>query len=386
MANENGTASQTDSIPAATAPRALIQSGSTALATPAGLFPTTFEGAYKLAQWLSSSPLVPDKMRDPSSLFLTILAGLDLGLSPVQAIRNIHIIDGKISTSADLKVALCIAQPTVCKYVKVVETTMQKATYETQRVGRDPERYTYTIEEAKVAGLLDRGNDPKKNNWNRFPAAMLRARCKAILVGMVYEDVLAGVTAHEETDASAENAIEATVGPSTWGPAQAMTQAPPMGSVGVVPGTVGPAPVEPPKAKRAKKEEPAAPAPIEAQATVTATAPPPPTATAQATLPGVPAPAQQEFAPPPDPAPFHAAAPQDAPGESDEQTVTYEQYRVKIDEAGSRTMLTTIGNSISMLAAQGKITSAHRGELLKQWQAKHKALPAPSDPSGGVIS
>ena len=85
---------------------------------------------------------------------------------------------------------------------------------------------------------------------------------------------------------------------------------------------------------------------------------------------------------------FAPAAPQDstATPPSPEENL-YEQYRIKIDEADSRATLGAVGNTISMLAAQGKITSQRRADLLKQYQAKYAQLTPPkADDSGGAIS
>jgi hypothetical protein len=46
----------------------------------------------------------------------------------------------------------------------------QRAIYETKRVGSTPVKISFTIEQAKQAGLTG------KDNWRNYPAAMLRAR------------------------------------------------------------------------------------------------------------------------------------------------------------------------------------------------------------------
>jgi hypothetical protein len=93
-----------------------------------------------------------------------------------------------------------------CADWTMVESTDKIATFETTRVGGKPQRLSFTIEEAKVAGLLG------KNNWKNFPAAMLRARAQAALARLVYQDVLAGIYSDDEAaEFSRAPAVQAEV-------------------------------------------------------------------------------------------------------------------------------------------------------------------------------
>ena len=90
--------------------------------------------------------------------------------------------------SADLMVALVLKHRDVCEYFRLVESTPERATYETLRDGSDkPSILTYTIEDAKRANLL---NNP---TWKSHPAAMLRARCGTALARATYPDLVLGV-------------------------------------------------------------------------------------------------------------------------------------------------------------------------------------------------
>src|SRR5690606_14566168 len=75
-----------------------------------------------------------------------------------------------------------------CKYFRLVESTDERATYETLREGEpEPTRITWTIQQAAKAGLTGR------QNWKAHPAAMLRARASAALARAVYPDVAMGI-------------------------------------------------------------------------------------------------------------------------------------------------------------------------------------------------
>lgn len=126
---------------------------------------------------------------------LTImLQGRELGLQPMAAIRNIYVIEGKPSLSADLMSALVIQQGH--PPIKVVESTPEKCTVIAQRRGGEPYTHTFTIKEADKAGLLN------KSNWKSYPASMLRARAIGGAARIVFPDVLAGVYTPDELGAT----------------------------------------------------------------------------------------------------------------------------------------------------------------------------------------
>ena len=153
--------------------------------------PTSAEEAYKLAETLIDGKLLPAGITTPAAAFTIIVAGRELGLTAMQALRSIHIIKGKPTLSADLILALVKRNP-ACKRFQMTESSEKIATYCTQRVGEDPTTMSFTIAQAQRAGLLS--ND----NWKRFPEAMLRARCIAALARAVYPDVVLGIYEHEE--------------------------------------------------------------------------------------------------------------------------------------------------------------------------------------------
>jgi hypothetical protein len=148
--------------------------------------PTGIDQAEKLAITLAKSSLLPDALRGkPSDVLVTIIAGHELGLSPMQAVRSMHIIKGKPVLSADLMVALVKRQPQ-CIYFKLVESTNEKATYECERKGEGKTTLSFTIQDAQRARLSG-------DNWVKYPAAMLRARCSAALARAVFPDLTLGV-------------------------------------------------------------------------------------------------------------------------------------------------------------------------------------------------
>lgn len=151
------------------------------------LVPRTLPELSEFAQRLSASKLLPPDLRSQADIAVTLLQGMELGLRPMQALRSIHIVKGKPVLSADLIVALVMRSPH-CQYFRLVSSDTKAACYETQRQGNpEPVRLSFTIEDAKRAGL------DKRDTWKAHPAAMLRARAKAHLAREVYPDIAMGL-------------------------------------------------------------------------------------------------------------------------------------------------------------------------------------------------
>lgn len=162
---------------------------------PAAIVPSDIGGFADLADRFAKSNMIPGDLRaKPDDVFVTLLAGHELGLTPMASLRAIHVVKGKPILSADTMVALVLGRGSA-RYFRCVEESDTSVTYETHREGApEPQRATWTIKDAERAGLS--GGD----NWKKYPRAMLKARCKAVLARDVYPDVLAGCYEESERD------------------------------------------------------------------------------------------------------------------------------------------------------------------------------------------
>lgn len=156
--------------------------------------PRSIQDAMWLAKVLVQSRLLPRAVTTPEQAFTIILAGKELGLSAMQSLRAVHVIEGKPTLAADLQVALVKRSPS-CSYFRLVKSDANEAVYETQR-GDDPEptRLSFTIADAQRAQLTG------KDNWKKYPAAMLRARCASALARVVYPELVMGVYDPDELE------------------------------------------------------------------------------------------------------------------------------------------------------------------------------------------
>jgi RecT family len=195
--NDNSTALAVHQAPTEAAPLAS--------AATLAFEPSDMRGAYDLAKILIASRLLPKGITSPEAAFTIIMTGREMGLTAMQSIRSMHIIEGKPTMSADLMVAMCKRSPT-CKYFTIIESTDERAVYETHRAGEPkPTRVSFSMDDARRAGVAS------KNTWKQYPAAMLRARASAALCRAVYPDVTLGVYDTDEIGPSTQAAADVTV-------------------------------------------------------------------------------------------------------------------------------------------------------------------------------
>jgi len=176
------------------------------MTTALAVVPRSVAEAEQLSNLLARSSLISDALRGkPADLLACILTGAELGLPPMASVKAIVMIKGRPTLSAQALMGIALAHPS-CIYIRKVESTDLIATYEAMRKGYpEPVRLSWTAEQAKAAGL---GGD----NWRKYGAEMLRARCQAAIVRMVFPDAMLGLYATEEISEEAE-VVDAEVVP-----------------------------------------------------------------------------------------------------------------------------------------------------------------------------
>ena len=163
------------------------------------LEPANFGELSKLAMYVIKSGLF--KVTSMEDAFVRIMTGRALGLPMFASLKGIYSVGGAVGLESKLKVALCRQRPD-CEYFRCTERSMTRATYVAKRKG-DPEMsLTFTIEEAKAAGLLDYATPEKKAAaaWTRFPADMLMARASGKLADIVFPEASLGLPSKEELE------------------------------------------------------------------------------------------------------------------------------------------------------------------------------------------
>ena len=153
-----------------------------------------------LSQVLFRGGCRPSGVDSPEKLAVIILAGLEVGLSPTQAIGSIMISNGRPTIYGDGALALVRASGQLESIAESVEGQgMQRiGKCVICRRGEQPRTFTFSLEDAKRAGLLDRarGSSP----WATYPDRMLIMRARGFALRDVFPDVLRGLITAEEAE------------------------------------------------------------------------------------------------------------------------------------------------------------------------------------------
>lgn len=218
--------------------------------------PELMGGLMKAAEQLAKSSLIPAPLRGKAGdVLVVLLTGREFGLGPMQALRGIHVIDGKPVMAADLMVGLCLSRRELCEHFTLVETSAERATYKTKRTGQPETTLTWTIKQAQAAGVTN------KDNWRKYPDAMLRARCASALARAVYPDLLAGTYDPDELDANPAASGSSKAARASRAENQSKSEEPPAPTLERVDEPPAPAPAQERQASATPAEAPPTAAP-----------------------------------------------------------------------------------------------------------------------------
>jgi len=169
--------------------------------TPArGLALATFDDAFRFAKVVASTEFAPKDFRGkPEACMLAIQAGSEVGLSPMQSLQSIAVINGRPSIWGDAAMALVQASP-VCEFVREYtegDGDNLVAVCEAKRRGYPaPTVVRFSVADAKKAGLWG-----KSGPWQQYPARMLALRARGFALRNAFADALRGlITAEEAQD------------------------------------------------------------------------------------------------------------------------------------------------------------------------------------------
>lgn len=165
-----------------------------------GLALQSFDDAFRFATMVAKSDFAPKDFKGkPESCLLAIQHGSEVGLSPMQSLQSIAVINGRPTIWGDAALALVQSSP-VCEYVKeYVEGQGDNLTAvcEAKRRGYPaPTISRFSMADAKRAGLAG-----KSGPWSQYPERMLQLRARGFALRNAFADALRGlITAEEAQD------------------------------------------------------------------------------------------------------------------------------------------------------------------------------------------
>lgn len=139
----------------------------------------------EMAITLVKSGFLPTSIKTAEAAMAVMLKGRELNVPAMQAFSLIHIIQGKPCVAPELMLAL-IFRNVPGAVVNILETTAERCLIEAKRPGGKLTKFNWTMEDAKKADLLG------KDNWRKYPRAMLRSRNVAETARSVFPDAIMG--------------------------------------------------------------------------------------------------------------------------------------------------------------------------------------------------
>ncbi len=155
--------------------------------------PVSVKEGMELAAWIAKSDLAPRDYKDkPQNVLIAMQMGLEVGLSPMQSIQNIAVINGRPSIWGDSMLALCQNHRDF-ESIDENQSTNDKGVCIVKRRGMEAQRREFTVDDAKKAGLWG-----KQGPWQTSPTRMLKLRARAFALRDTFADALRGLQSAEE--------------------------------------------------------------------------------------------------------------------------------------------------------------------------------------------
>jgi hypothetical protein len=197
------------------------------------LQPQSFQELARFAEMAAASDLMPrDYKGKPGNIMIAVQMGSELGLSPMQAIQNVAVINGRPSVWGDALLGLVRNNPKCQDVHEVIagDGDGRTATCTVKRLGSTDVVRTFSVGDAKKASLWG-----KQGPWQQYPDRMLQMRARGFALRDAFPDVLRGlVTAEEAADTPVDTfrgvTLDSVAAPTT----DTARQAPPPSPVDVV--------------------------------------------------------------------------------------------------------------------------------------------------------
>ena len=182
-----------DTRPPITGPKTPIQ------IAEQGIRITNTEEAMRFAVILIKSGLAPRGIDTPEKAFVALQLGAELGLTPMNAIQNIAVINGRPSLWGDAMLGIVQASG-LCESFGEEEigergTDAHGYVCTAKRKNNEkPFKAVFTVADAKRAGLWG-----KAGPWQQYPQRMLQMRARSFCLRDAFPDKLKGLLTREES-------------------------------------------------------------------------------------------------------------------------------------------------------------------------------------------
>ena len=154
------------------------------------------DGMIRFSGAVCRAGLAPRGLEKPEQVFIALQMGMEVGLSPMQSLQNIAVINGKPSIYGDGALALVFSTGLVTDFEEKIEHDGDDrvAYCSVERAGvRTPCVRSFSVADAKAAGLWG-----KAGPWKQYPERMLQMRARGFAIRDAFPDALHGLITTEE--------------------------------------------------------------------------------------------------------------------------------------------------------------------------------------------
>jgi len=203
---------------------ALAKTPLTAGNVPRAIVPVDFEGAYRIANVVFQAGMAPKTLNSIEKVMVAILHGLEVGLTPMNALQSIAVINGRPTIWGDGAIGLIRASG-LLEYMHERfegEGNSLTAVCIVKRKGEPKEiRGEFSWSDVLRAHL-----NAKEGPWQTYPRRMMQMRARWPLRD-VFADVLKGLALKEEVEDMDRQDVQAPQPPDNPEPARRKVPSPP---------------------------------------------------------------------------------------------------------------------------------------------------------------
>lgn len=208
---------------------ALAKTPLTAGNVPRAIVPVDFEGAYRIANVVFTAGMAPRTLNSIEKVMVAILHGLEVGLTPMNALQSIAVINGRPTIWGDGAIGLIRASG-LLEYMHERfegEGNTLTAVCIVKRKGEPKEiRGEFSWSDVLRAKL-----NGKEGPWQTYPRRMMQMRARWPLRD-VFADVLKGLALKEEVEDMDRQDVQAPAAPDNpEPPARRKVPSPPVAEV-----------------------------------------------------------------------------------------------------------------------------------------------------------
>lgn len=161
-----------------------------------GLVLRNLDDMFRFANGVVKSGLAPSSFKTPEAVMIAIQYGAEVGLSPMQSLQSLAVINGKPSLYGDALPALAWGSGLLEGLQETIEGDGDTRTARCLLVRKGasiPIIRTFSVADAKKASLWG-----KSGPWSSYPDRMLAMRARAFAFRDGFADVLRGLHVSEE--------------------------------------------------------------------------------------------------------------------------------------------------------------------------------------------